>query len=83
MEKVLSYTENYPLVQVTLNDLLETAGCELSNAPVIETMEEVKVVNDVGVEEVLYRKKITPVDYDLSPEVITKDTFIKLLTEGK
>ena len=46
-------------------------------------MEEVKVVNDYGVEEILYKKKITPVDYDLSPEVITKDTFIKLLTEGK
>lgn len=83
LEKVLSYTENFPLVQVTLNDLLETAGCELSKTPTIETMEEVKVVNDEGIEEILYKKKVIPVDYDLSPEVITKDTFIKLLTEGK
>lgn len=83
LEKVISYTENYPLVQTTLNNLLETAECDLCNSSVIETMEEVKTINEDGEEEILYRKKEVPVDFDLSPEAVTKETFIKLLTGGK
>ena len=46
-------------------------------------MEEVKVIDESGIEQTMYKKKLVPVDYNLAPEVITKDTFIKLLTEGK
>ena len=70
-------------MQTTLNNLLETAECDLCSSPTIETMEEVKTINDDGEEEILYRKKEIPVDFDLSPEAVTKETFIKLLTGGK
>lgn len=73
---VYDYTELYSKTQLTLNELLQDCGANITNSKEIETLKEVVIDG-----ETLYKKLITPVDIDLSLENITKATFVKLLGE--
>lgn len=75
---VYDYTNLYNKTQLSLNELLADSGAIITRDKNIETMEEVVVDN-----ETLYKKIVTPVDYDLSYDNITKETFISLLGEIK
>lgn len=74
---VLQSTET----QLKLRELLEAAGAIIQNVLEIETMEEVQVQTDKGI-ETLYRKTVKTADIDLSTRAITKDSIISLLTGG-
>ena len=75
------YLDNYSDTQLTLKQLLEDSLIEICNEPYSERLEEVKVVNDEGIEEILYRKVKEKVDYDLSLNFLDKNSIINMLTE--
>ena len=75
------YLDNYSNTQLTLKQLLEDSLIEICNEPYSERLEEVKVVNDEGIEETLYKKVKEKVDYDLSLNSLDKNSIINMLTE--
>ena len=77
------YLDNYSNTQLTLRQLLEDSLIEICNEPYTEKLEEVKVTNEEGIEETLYKKVKEKVDYDLSLNSIDKTTIINMLTEEK
>lgn len=75
------YLDKYSQTQLTLRQLLTDSLVEICNEPYSEKLEEVKVVNDEGIEEILYKKVKEKVDYDLSLNVLDKTSIINMLTE--
>lgn len=75
------YLNKYSQTQLTLRQLLTDSLVEICNEPYSEKLEEVKVVNDEGIEEILYKKVKEKVDYDLSLNVLDKTSIINMLTE--
>lgn len=76
-KNIFKFTELQCLTQLKLRDLISKCGGILKDTPQVETLEEVRVDND----EVLYRKKVDKVDFDLSTDSLTKDTIIKIFEE--
>ena len=70
-----SYLQTYSKVQLKLNDLLKIAGAILTDQPTITGL---AYMDDKGEIIESYEK---PVDYDLSPNNITKETIIDLLSD--
>ena len=54
---------------------------EICNEPYTEKLEEVKITNEEGIEETLYKKVKEKVDYDLSLNSLDKNSIINMLTE--
>lgn len=75
------YLDNYSNTQLTLKQLLEDSLIEICNEPYTEELQEVVVKNNQDEDEVLYKKVITKVDYDLSLDKLDKTTIIDMLTE--
>ena len=71
---VYEYSDLYSKTQITLNDLISKCGGIITDTPNIEKLESVDING-----ETLYKKVTHAVDYNLAVNVITKDTFIKLL----
>ena len=71
---VYEYSDLYSKTQITLNDLISKCGGIITDTPNIEKLESVAING-----ETLYKKVTHAVDYNLAVNVITKDTFIKLL----
>lgn len=67
------YLQSYSKTQLKLNDLLKEAGALVVDTPEISTIEYL--------EGRIPTPSATPVDINLSPSVITKETIIKLLGE--
>ena len=80
LEKVLSYSELFPKTQVTVNEILENSHCTICDTPVVEVEEDVEGVDNKGNVVITHNKRLVPVDFDLSPESISKDTIITLLS---
>lgn len=78
---VFDYINAVKNTQLTLKDLLVLGGAELVDAPYVEKLVEVKMLDVTGEQETLYRKETQRCDIDLSIEQITKSTFIDLLQE--
>lgn len=79
LKRTINYSETYPKAQLHLLEVLKSTDCILTDAPYTDVMEEVKTIDEDGKEEVSYKKKQVPVDFDLSLDSITKDTLIKML----
>lgn len=75
------YLDNYSNTQLTLRQLLEDSLIEICNEPYTEKLEEVKITNEEGIEETLYKKVKEKVDYDLSLNSLDKNSIINMLTE--
>lgn len=71
-----SYLQTYSKTQVKLNDLLVDCGVTISNKPT----RMVHLVTKVGDEIVKEEDVEVPVDIDLSPNNITKESIISLLS---
>lgn len=69
------YLKSYFGTQVMLDDLLRTCGANIIN----NVTREVKEIQIVYGKETIVTKEI-PVDIDLSPNAITKETIIELLS---
>ena len=67
--------------QLTLRQLLEDSLIEICLEPFTEEFQEVKMTNEEGIEETLYKKILNKVDYDLSLDKLDKTTIINMLTE--
>lgn len=77
------YLYNYTDTQLKLKDLLRDCDCILSTSDKIETLEEVEVTDPKTNEtQLLYKKVMKDVDYNLSLNTINKTTLIELLTGG-
>ncbi len=72
------YLKAYNKYQLKLNDLLEEAGATIKTTP--KYMQTV-FTNDNG--NIIQSEEERLVDFDLSPESITKDIFLKLLKEDE
>lgn len=81
-DMVVRYAEAYPSTQLSLRDIINMADCKLSDKPIISDLEEVKILNDKGEEEILYKKVEKKVDFDLSLQNITKDTILSMFMEA-
>lgn len=75
-KNIFKYTDLYSKVQLTLNELIEKCGGKIERQRETETLEEVIVDGDI-----LYKKILKPVDYDLSLENLTKESIIKIFSE--
>lgn len=75
------YLDKYSKTQLTLRQLLLDSLVEVCDEPFKEELQEVKVTNEEGIEETLYKKVQIKVDYDLSLNSLDKNSIINLLTE--
>ena len=74
-DKLKIYNCGYILGYIKgINDLISKCGGIITDTPNIEKLESVDING-----EILYKKVTHAVDYNLAVNVITKDTFIKLL----
>lgn len=76
MTNTFDYLQSYNKTQLKLNDLLKDAGAIIVDKPTIE----VKVIKEQDGEKTIEIVE-EQVDIDLSPNVITKESIIKLLSE--
>lgn len=74
-KNIYNFTNVFGKVQLTLSQIILDCGGKCVNTPVIESYE--KVVDN---NEELYKKVVTPVDYDLTLSSLTKDTIIGILS---
>ena len=70
------YLQAYSKTQLKLNDLLEDAGALIVDKPVIHVQTEIPSVNG-GIETTLIARDV---DINLSPNSISKETIIELLS---
>ena len=75
------YLDKYSESQLTLRQLLTDSLIEISDEPYTEELQEVVVKNNQDQDEILYKKIIHKVDYDLSLDKLDKTTIIDMLTE--
>jgi len=70
------YLQSYSKTQLKLNELLKEAGAIIVEEPIIKSLEPISDIDNGYVKMVE-----KPVDLDLSTNVITKESIIKLLSE--
>ena len=75
------YLQSYSKIQLKLRDLLKDAGAILTDKDTVMKEFTVDVPDeDGGVDHSVVEEKEVPVDYNLSTNVITKETLIDILS---
>lgn len=74
------YLQSYSKIQLKLRDLLKDAGAILIDKDTVVKTIVKKVVDEEGNVDIETMKEKVPVDYNLSTNVITKETLIDILS---
>lgn len=79
-EGAYDYLTQFNKYQLSINDLLFICNICPSSSPVIEQYVQCTQTTEDKTPDTLYKKIITPVDYDLSLDKLDKTTIVKLLS---